>query len=253
VTGQAQGGRAAPAEEEKLKALLAQKEKEVRELRDRLEALVAAFREKEHLLETALKEKQQQAARALEAEMLARDHAEAERQARLAANSGRAKQPLSPPPMMGPTGSEVVDEAKIHAGADARLHASQIEQAKDEVELLEAKLAAKKAYVKAAAVSLDTAKRATAQGFPDPKIQIELAAMTGQVEVKEAELKESEVLLAQAKRRLEKLTALEKPRPGQNGKPQEQKPSELEKRLDTLIREMEALRMELRRKGSGQP
>src|SRR5439155_2438710 len=59
-----QGGRAAQADDEKLKAQLADKEKEIRDLRDRIKALEDSLREQTRRLEVAFKEQQQQAERA---------------------------------------------------------------------------------------------------------------------------------------------------------------------------------------------
>jgi hypothetical protein len=240
---QVQRERAASENEAKLKALLAQKEKEFLELRDRLTALEEAFRDKENRLEKALKEQFQQAARALEAENVAQERADAERRARLAADSGRAN-----PPAEGTFWiNKPADLAR--AGEDERnraLRATQVEQAKDEVEVLEAKLEVKKAQLKAATVSLDAARRFAAHASGDPKTPIELAALSGQVDVKSAELKESDVLLQQAKRRLQKLQGPAKPSRDPNVQQLDQRATELEKKLDALNKELERLRKEFK-------
>ena len=73
--------RTAPADQEKLQALLAQQEKEIRELHERVEALQVSLDAKTRQLEKALKQADDQAVRARAAEEEARRQAEAERDA----------------------------------------------------------------------------------------------------------------------------------------------------------------------------
>ncbi len=138
--------------------------------------------------------------------------------------------------------------------------ARQIEEARDEVELLEAQLAVKREQVEAAKVAAEAAqlplqraaemsKRGLTMGVQElERVKSEAAAREAEVRIRAAELREPQVRLRQARRRL---AALEGGRPGG---PAEARPPErpaleqVEKTLDQLRREVEALRKELRQR-----
>lgn len=103
----------------------------------------------------------------------------------------------------------------------------EIQQANDEIELLEAQVAVKRAQVRAAAVGVEQAKKRrenTQKLFKQGVVGIEeveraggdVTAAEAQVQVKEAELREPEVRLKQARRRLEQLKG-QADRPRQDG------------------------------------
>jgi len=72
-----------------------------------------------------------------------------------------------------------------------------------------------------------------------------MAEHLGRAKVKAAEVKEAEVRLAQAKRRLARLSGQANPaRDGQRS-PVDQRAAELEKKLDALKKELDTLRKEL--------
>ncbi len=231
--------RTAPADQEKLQALLAQQEKEIRELHERVEALQVSLDAKTRELEKALKQAEVQAERARAAEQEARRQAEAERNARKlaedkavrsAAGSGRAG------PQPAGAGDATAKEVPNRGVKTDR--AAQVDQARDEVELLEVQLGVKKAQLKAARLSVEVAHK----GGVSP---VEQAALVGQLEVREAELRESEVRLEQAKRRLTKLQG-----PAESGgdlhrQQVSQRAAELEKKLDALREELKGLRKDL--------
>jgi serine/threonine protein kinase len=79
------------------------------------------------------------------------------------------------------------------------------------------------------------------------------AALIGQVEVKEAALKESEVRLAQAKRRLQKLPRSAEAAEAPHLQKVQQQAAELEKKLEALGKELEALRRELQGSAPARP
>jgi RNA polymerase sigma factor (sigma-70 family) len=138
---------------------------------------------------------------------------------------------------------------------------AQIEQARDEVELLEAQRAVKRAQYEAAKLGIesarmkyDRAQKLYKTGAIDERLIAEartaLAESEAQTRVKEAELLEPEVRLKQARRRLaglEKLTA-PAPAPTDPG----QRLQALEKKLDALRQEVEALRRLLRPQKPGE-
>ena len=137
-----QGQRKAPAEQEKLESLLAKKEQENQALREQIKVLEESLKEKTRRLELALKESQHQVEVARAAEEQAHKQAEAnfyarqlaaENAARIAAGFGRPGAPS------GGSGPGTGAPAKEPTGS-----AAQAEQARDEVELLEAQLRAKK-------------------------------------------------------------------------------------------------------------
>jgi RNA polymerase sigma factor (sigma-70 family) len=140
-----------------------------------------------------------------------------------------------------------------HAGAvDPRGDpAARLQEARDEVELLEAQLAVKKAHLEAARAAYDAAqanwKRLKINEGAVPQLEIEharaeMAAAERQLRIHEAELLEPEVRLKQARRRLE---GLQRPAEGQRQQ-LEQRLLDLEGKLDALRKEVEALRRELK-------
>jgi beta-lactamase regulating signal transducer with metallopeptidase domain len=166
--------------------------------------------------------------------------------------------------------------AEVAANHSARL-AAQIEEARDEVELLEANLEVKRALVGAAEGSLAQAHKqgerieqlrksgAISEAEYQAAVQKVQEAET-QLRIKRAELREPEVRLMQAKRRLARLeqtsreqrgAAAEKEKPKSAGDGDNARLGEtdrlrrLETQLDALKRELEALRQELRPKGKG--
>jgi RNA polymerase sigma factor (sigma-70 family) len=241
--------RPAVAEARRLKDLLAEKEKEVQDLKDRLAELERKFRAEQDRMAEDLKAlraqaqaQKAQAQKARDAEMQARELAE-RRAAELAARRG-AVDPLR-------EGAGDRSGAYLNVAREDPSRAEKEEQARDEVEVLEAQVGTKRAHLHAAQLGLKVA-RGTMGGL-DPKAQIEGAALAGQVEVKEAELKESEVRLAQAKRRLQKLQRSgEAPEAPQRQKVQ-QRAAELEKKLEALGKELEALRRELQGSAPARP
>jgi hypothetical protein len=136
-----------------------------------------------------------------------------------------------------------------------------IEQARDEVELLEVQRAVKRAQYEAAKVGIESARmksgqfeRLHATGAVDQRTVMEartaLAELEAQVRVKEAELLEPEVRLKQARRRLAGLEKQAAPAPARTDPGQ--RLQALEKKLDALRQEVEALRRELRPQKPGE-
>jgi RNA polymerase sigma factor (sigma-70 family) len=223
-------------EEEKFKAILAAKEKEIRELKERLATLEAALQKYASKPTGEAKEDQG-----------------GNPGMRPAGGGGKGGMPPGQPPggggkgmgpgqpggkgfsgpgfgqlpgmggaggskgsgsMAGQPGTTIEPPAKKHTTAE-------IEQARDEVELLEARVGTKKAMVRGAATDKD-------------------------IEIRVAELREAEVLLKQANRRLQKLTGPEKAATGQPDDPRGQQIQEVEKKLDALNQGIEALRQQLK-------
>jgi RNA polymerase sigma factor (sigma-70 family) len=245
----AQDRRAAPQGEEKLRALLEQKETEIRRLRDRMAALEEQLKEQTRQLEYANLLKQAQAERAHQAELEARRQAEAERDLRARAEEQVrwVRKPLS-----GTDPREGAEDPNRGPSAGGG-QAAQVEQARDEVELLEAQLTIKRAQLNAASQSLAVTERTVrSSDTREPKWELEFVALRGQREVKAAEVREAEVRLGQAKRRLGRLT--EKAGPSQDPYRQQlgSRAAELEQRLDALRKELEGLRKELEQKRPGQ-
>jgi DNA repair exonuclease SbcCD ATPase subunit len=246
----AQGGRAAPADEEKLKAMLAQKDKEIRDLRDRMAALQDELQQTVRRLEQTVAAQQEQAERAREAERNARRAADAERLARqsaevAAARAARESQQRGGGTAAGARAGEPPPVAGVSAG--------QVEQARDDVELLEAQLEAKRAQQRATELSLQAANDIAQHMGADAKARMELAALTGQVQVKAADVKEAVVRLNQAKRRLAKLQGPAEPAHDSQHQQLGQRAAELEKRLDALKKELDGLRRELQPQRPGRP
>jgi RNA polymerase sigma factor (sigma-70 family) len=219
----------APAgDEEKLRAMLEQKDKEVRLLQARIANLEAMLQTYTQKLETAAARAQQQADRARAAELEARNVAD---------NNVRA----APAPGGKP---ETVTENAARAEA--------IQQARDEVELLEAQLAVKKANLDSAHISLEAMKR-MANERADPKAQAETATLAGQVQIRYAEMREGEVRLAQAKRRLTRLQGMAASPDGQRRDQLGQRAADLERKLDAMTQELEGLRKEIRQLRPARP
>jgi RNA polymerase sigma factor (sigma-70 family) len=221
-----------PATEEDLKALLAQKDKEIHDLQERLRAMETAMQDKARALDLAAKQERDQAARAQAAEQEARNHAEMERDARIKAEIDAAR---------------AGTEARRGAGP-ALVSQGVIDQARDDVELLEAQLLVKRAQLDAVQTSLQATTEESKAGRAPLR---EVATLQGEARIKSAELRESEVRLAQAKRRLARLTNMaEPPREERRSQPAA-KVTDLEKKLDALEKELESLRKELRQTGRG--
>jgi hypothetical protein len=211
---EAQAGPAAPTEVEKLRQMLAQKQRELDELRAR--------------------------------------HADDEQElARRDARIRQLEQTLSEKRSVDVDWGFPVTNTESARGVQ-RTQAQA--QARDEVELLQAQLETKRAQLKATHLSLESA-RVTRPGDSVAEInknQKEVADLTGQAEVRAAEVKEAEVRLAQAKRRLAALSPAE-PAPDTHRRQWEQRASELEKRLEALRKEMEALRGEMKKQSPNRP
>jgi RNA polymerase sigma factor (sigma-70 family) len=249
----AQRERTAPveAEREKLKDLLAQKEKELSDLKVRLEKLDKRLKITLQTLDTFTQE-HENAEKALAAERAARQAAEAERRVaerqalQAAADAARPDQQR---PGYGYPGANEMPNRSPSADREA-----QIDQARDDVELLEAQVGIKKAQLKATRLSLDSAQKIEQVQVGQGKIGAgEVAAMTGQLEIKEAELRESQVRLELAKRRLSKLQGPAKPGSGSPDQQMSQRAAELEKKLDALRKELDGLRKELDRGKPSRP
>jgi RNA polymerase sigma factor (sigma-70 family) len=136
-----------------------------------------------------------------------------------------------------------------------------IEQARDEVELLEAQRAVKRAQYEAAKVGVEAARMKFTRvqelyktSAVDERLFAEartaLAESEAQIRVKEAELLEPEVRLKQARRRLAGLEKLAAPAPAPTDPGQ--RLQALEKKLDALRQEVEALRRLLRPQKPGE-
>jgi chromosome segregation ATPase len=220
----AQAERAAPPDLDKLKAQLTDKEREVRELRDLVAKLRDELKEKTREMQSALAKAQDQADRAVAAEENARRQAAEEREARARA-----------------------EEKAARGTAEGESRAAQVQQARDDVELLEAQFGTKKTQLKAAQRSLKAINESWAKRAGTPNAETELAVATGQVEVKDAEVKEAEVRLTQAKRRLAKLQGPAKPAPEQHRQDMGRRAADLEKRIDALKKELDGLRKDLDR------
>jgi outer membrane biosynthesis protein TonB len=163
-----------------------------------------------------------------------------------------------------PSGAEK-PKPKTRAPSPKGDHAEQLEQAKDEVEILKAQLDVKRAEVTEAKARLNQAgqqlKRLQALVARRGAAKEELTAAQTEVEVRAAQLKgkqayvvEAEIRLKQAVRRLARLrkgpadrTRKSEPKSG-GGKnaADPRRLRELEKKLDALLREVNALRREIR-------
>jgi hypothetical protein len=218
----ARGTAAAGADSDKLKLLLDRQENELAALRDRLAVLQVTLRARDDQLKAMTDQ--------------------VERLTRALADTKQPRDVAGPPP-----------------AAD---RVAQLEQARDEVELLEAQLAVKKAQLKAAAIGRQAARNRLrmneAGGAAVPlweraKSEEELAAAEAQLEIKSAEVKEPEVRLDQARRRLARLEKSAAPQPDGRHQHLEQRQQELEKKLEALRREAEQLRRELQPPKHGRP
>jgi hypothetical protein len=245
------------AEARRLRDLLAVKEKELHDLKDRvtdLEKQLRANQDKMAATVNALRayrshaqQLQDQAERARAAESEARKRADQR------ASDSAARQTAQNAFVRGlRRAGEEEPAPRAGSPSSPRLPADQVEQARDEVEILAAQVNIKRAHLEAAKQVLDITNRVHRNSGFDAKGQLELASLAGQVQVKEAELKESEVRLVQATRRLDKLKKSAKGGEASNrGNPQ--RTADLEKRLDALGKELDALRRELKVSGPSHP
>jgi hypothetical protein len=148
--------------------------------------------------------------------------------------------------------------------ADKQTRAEQLEEARDEVELLEAQLEGKHAEVKEALARLKQAEvelkrlkevrakakeAATAQDIEAAQSRVEVRQ--AQVQGKKAQFREAALRLQQAKRRLARLEKRQAKDTSDSRRPPE-KPTidrkkfrELEKKLDALRKDVESLRREM--------
>jgi hypothetical protein len=243
------GGRAAAANEEKLKELLAQKEqqlaqkeREVSDLKARMAALEDQLRDRVRQLEATLEDGR----RAQAAEQDARRRAEVERDARVAAAEEARR-------FAAGEGNGASREDPRRAPAPDMARAAQADLARDEVELLEVQLLAKQAELNAAGRVLKATTQVAEQTGLGEKARIELATLAGQEDVKKAAVREAEVRLTQAKRRLAKLQGLAEPAPDARGQQLGQRAADLEKRLDALKKELDGLRKEMEQKRPARP
>src|SRR5262249_4905199 len=149
-----------------------------------------------------LDKEQEQAARAQAAEQEARAQAAAERDARKVAEDYAARARVGAGDARRGAAREPAGDP--FAGVAEPPSPAQIEQAQDEVELLEAQLEAKRAQLSAVELSLKTTEEMKRLGSSNVSA-VDVATLTGQVRVKQAELKEADVRLGQAKRRLARL------------------------------------------------
>jgi RNA polymerase sigma factor (sigma-70 family) len=230
--------RPAASDADKLKAMLAQKEKEVRALQDRLAELEVVLKDKTRQLEVTLQQQRDQTQRARAAEEEARRQADKERELR---NVFEAK---------ARSDAEVAraHEDQNRTSATAASRAEQAEQAKDEVELLEAQLAIKKAQLEAVRGTYQAAEQAVRTGAAPVS---EAATQKGQLLIKEAEVKEAQVRLRQAQRRLARLSGPAAPARDAQRPQLDQRATDLEKKLDALKKELDGLRKEMQEKRPG--
>jgi beta-lactamase regulating signal transducer with metallopeptidase domain len=130
-----------------------------------------------------------------------------------------------------------------------------IEQARDEVELLEVQLEVKKAQFEAAELSFQQAKERVGRLAKDGTVpaaalaqaQQEVDSAKVQLVIKRAELREPEVRLQQAKRRLERLEQAAKDPEKETAEERRERLEKLGKQLEALEKQAEALRIEIRR------
>jgi hypothetical protein len=150
--------------------------------------------------------------------------------------------------------------AKREAGQAERR--ARLEDVRDEVELLEAQLAVKQAEVEAAKVVLEAAivrlsrSKELRRSSAVSEEQLALAlydqqTARAQFAIRKAELREPEVRLKQARRRLKALETAARPADLPRGT--EGRLRKLEKKLDAIRTEVGALREELRKARSGRP
>jgi RNA polymerase sigma factor (sigma-70 family) len=253
----AQAGRTAPPSEEKLKALLAEKEKEISDLKARIAALEEDSRVKALRAEKLAREAQAQAERALVAEQEAREQAEQARKqaedARAVLKSVEAKAALATDKAVPGSGRDGERKAPTSSAPVGGIPTGIVEQARDEVELLEVQLLAKRAQENAAKLTLKEMSDLAAVTPADAKQRVEMAALTGQMEVKAAEVKEAEVRLAQAKRRLARLQGHAEPAPDPSRQQTDQRAKDLELKIDALKKELDNLRKDLERQRPARP
>jgi hypothetical protein len=255
-TAAAPEDRPAAAEARRLRDLLAVKEKELHDLKDRvldLEKQLSANREKLAATADALQASrshtlalQDEAERARAAEMEARKKAD-KRAADLAARQAAEDAFVS-----GLRPAEKAAASDV-SPPSARFPAEQLEQARDEVDILAAQVNVKRAQLQAAKEIVSATARVQRSTGVDAKGQLEIASLLSQVPIKEAELQEAQVRLGQAKRRLQRLEKSAEAADAPNRQKAQQRTAELEKKLDALGKELEALRRELKASGPPHP
>jgi beta-lactamase regulating signal transducer with metallopeptidase domain len=164
---------------------------------------------------------------------------------------------------------------RVDDPSSSLVSSSELEDAADEVELLRAQIEVKQAQLKSAKVRLDARNRSlkllheqasgTVSRAEFMKAEEDVQVLQTQVMVKEAELKEPMIKLRAAERRLARLQQLRQP--GHDKAPVKDavdpargsdsvspaRMRELEKKIDTLMKEIELLRRELRDKKKAIP
>jgi RNA polymerase sigma factor (sigma-70 family) len=200
---------------------------------------------------------------------LARARAE-EEAARARAGAARGERPrgLWPrrereaPPAEQAEAKEAGRPAAPAASTGASERRARLEDAREEVELLEAQLEVKRAQVAAAKVVLDAAglrlarlnqlhRSAAASAEEVTKATFDQQAAKAQLAVREAEVREPAVRLKHARRRLKALEDAARPAPTPRALKGQLR--ELEKKLDALRKEVGALRKELRKDKGDEP
>jgi beta-lactamase regulating signal transducer with metallopeptidase domain len=188
-----------------------------------------------------------------------------------------AERAAEPPPAAESAVAPSPEDTARKTSAD-RERAEEIERARDEVELLEVQLRIKQAELQAVRTGVNQAHdrlarikdlqtRGVVSSEALEKARAEVATLEAQLLIKDAELKEPMVRLKQAQRRLDRLQRpaegptpptrrdplpeVKKPRGGQPAD-ENRRLSELEKKLDLLLKEVESLRRELRPKRPGE-
>jgi beta-lactamase regulating signal transducer with metallopeptidase domain len=164
---------------------------------------------------------------------------------------------------VGPVAAEIKAQSKRQNERSRRSeeedHARQVEVARDQVELLEAQLAVKREQLEAAKVAAEAAqaplRRAAemskrgAMGVEElEKVKVEAAAREAEVRIRAAELREPQVRLRQARRRLAALAGSRPEGPDDARPPDQQALEKMAKALEQLRRELDALRKELRQR-----
>jgi RNA polymerase sigma factor (sigma-70 family) len=201
-------------ERELLRAKLEEREQQLRQQMDRVEALTEQLKR----MEARLREADD---RALAVQKFVEE--------------GVATRKDSPP------------NADPAAAARGREHAERVQQARDEIELLEVQLEAKQAQFQAAQRGLELTNSLTRSvKEPSEMVQLRREAIERetQVALKAADVKEAKVRLSQSQRRLNALME-SAPRQDPNRPATEGRRADLEKRLDALARELEELRRKL--------
>ncbi|HEY7157556.1 MAG TPA: M56 family metallopeptidase [Gemmataceae bacterium] len=140
-------------------------------------------------------------------------------------------------------------------GDDERERAEQIEKLQDEIELLKVEARLKEIHLQAAKSALAAAKRHLERIRPAGASVPQSEVLTAQsavekeefdVRIKEAELQKSLVHLKQAERRLTRLQPPKPPSPASGDEAQARKLRELERKVESLLKEIHNLRREPR-------